>query len=175
MHPLQYPIGTFTASDRTFTESERAAFIARIERIPSAVRDAVAGLTDEQLDTPYRDGGWTPRQIVHHMADSHMNGFVRLKLALTEDTPTVRPYEQDGWSEQYDVIGVTVEASLAILDGLHARWVSVLRAMTPEQFGRKLYHPEDGEMDLDCLLETYAWHGDHHLGQLTGLRAQQGW
>ncbi len=172
---LRYPIGPFEPAD-TLTEDARAAAIEAIAIAPRALRAALHGLTGDQLDTPYRPGGWTVLQVAHHLADSHLNAFVRFKLALTEDGPEVRPYDEGAWAETADVSEVPAEASLAILDGLHARWVTLLRAMGPEDFRRRFRHPEhDGNPDLDWLLQLYAWHGAHHVAHVVELRRRRGW
>lgn len=174
MSELQYPTGRFQAKDGPLSDDERAALIGRIRALPASARTALEGLTDGELDTPYRDGGWSPRQIAHHLADSHLNAFLRMKLALTEERPTIKPYDQAAWAEQPDARGA-VEASLAILDGLHERWVRMLEAMTPDDFQRGLVHPEMGDIDVDLLLQLYGWHGRHHVTQVSELRARQGW
>lgn len=172
---LRYPTGKPAPKDGPLAEQERAALIERLETVPRRLRAALDGLTDGQLDTPYRDGGWTPRQIAHHIADSHLNSFVRFKLAMTEENPTIKPYDQALWADTPDVLGMPVASSLAIVDGLHERWVRLLRAMTPEDFGRTLDHPESGHVDLDRMLQIYAWHGHHHIAQIEGLRERSGW
>ena len=175
MDDLRYPIGPFTSVRRTLAEDERAALIDAIEAHPANMRAAVDGLTDEQLDTRYRDGGWTVRQVVHHVVDSHTNAYVRFKLAATEDHPTIRTYEQALWAELPDGKTAPVEGSLAILDALHARWVSFLRDLTPEEFERQLEHPDVGDVAVDVLLEIYGWHGPHHEAHITSLRERMGW
>lgn len=175
MDDIRYPTGRFTSRGEALSREERLALIGRIEALPAEIRAAVGGLDDGQLDTPYREGGWSPRQIVHHLADSHLNSFIRFKLAITEDRPTIKPYDQEAWTAQADVDGVPVETSLAILDGLHARWVRLLRALEPGDFSRPLVHPEIGDIDLDFLLELYAWHGHHHTTQVARLREERGW
>jgi hypothetical protein len=172
---LRYPTGKFVPKGEPLTEDERAALIERIEALPGELRAALDGLVDAQLDTPYREGGWSPRQITHHLADSHLNAFVRIKLALTEHRPTIKPYDQNAWSTLPDVEGVPVATSLAILDGLHARWARLLRALPGEAFSRPLAHPEIGDIDVALLLQLYGWHGRHHAAQITGLRARSGW
>jgi uncharacterized damage-inducible protein DinB len=139
------------------------------------MRAAVDGLSDEQLDTPYREGGWTVRQVVHHVADSHINSYVRFKLAVTEDDATVGTYEQARWAELADAKHAAVEGSLAILDALHARWVSFLEALSADDFRRVIHHPEVGDITVDVLLEIYGWHCPHHEGHVTGLRERRGW
>jgi uncharacterized damage-inducible protein DinB len=143
--------------------------------LPTRVREAVAGLHDAQLDTPYRPGGWTVRQVVHHIADSHMNAYVRLRFALTEDHPTIKPYSESAWAELADARTMPVDVSLTLLDGLHARWSALLRSLAPEQFARSLTHPESGEMTIDSLVALYAWHGRHHTAHITELRNSEGW
>ena len=160
--------------DRPLTSAERGACMDTIEQHPRRMRAAVAGLDDGQLDTPYREGGWSVRQVVHHVVDSHVNSYCRFKLIATEDTPTIRTYDQDAWAALPDS-REPVEMSLAILDSVHARWCVFLRAMEPDYFLRMFDHPEVGEMTCDALLELYAWHCGHHEGHVTGLRAREGW
>lgn len=173
MDAIQFPTGRFSPKGAPLTDEERAAFRQRIAALPGEARAAVSGLDDAVLDTPYREGGWSPRQIIHHLADSHLNAFTRFKLGLTEDLPTIKPYDQELWAATADVSGVGVEASLAILDGLHERWARLLESLTPADFGRHLNHPEIGSIDLDFLLQLYAWHGRHHVAQVHGLRARR--
>jgi len=175
MEDLRFPTGRFTPKGAPLTADERTDCMARIRTVPGALRVAVAGLTDAQLDEPYRDRGWSTRQIAHHIPDSHLNAFVRFKLALTEDTPTIKPYDQEAWAALGDVSASPVEASLMLTDGLHQRWVQLLLSMTPEDFERPLMHPEMGPIDLDFLLQLYAWHGRHHVTQITALRQRNGW
>jgi hypothetical protein len=165
---LQYPVGTFQWPG-SLTGGERKALIDEIEATPGKVRSAVAGLSDAQLDTPYRPGGWTPRQVVHHMADSHMNSYIRTKLALTESGPAIKPYDQDRWVMLPDS-ALPVEVSLKILDGLHRRWVVLLRALSEEDFARTFVHPELGPMILDKNIALYAWHGRHHTAHILSVR-----
>ena len=172
---LRYPIGPF-APEGELTPERRALLVAEIAEAPTRLRDAVAGLTPEQLDTPYRPGGWTVRQLVHHVADSHLNAYARLKLALTEDAPTIKPYDEARWAELPDVAAVPIETSLRLLVALHERWVAVLEALEPGQWARALHHPEHARpMTLDTLLALYAWHGRHHVAHVTALRAREGW
>lgn len=175
MESLQYPIGRFQPRPAPLPAEARAALVDRIAAVPGRARRAVEGLGDAELDTPYREGGWTPRQITHHLADSHLNAFVRVKLALTEDHPAIKPYDQEGWARQADVTGMPVSHSLDILSGLHARWTTLLRAMGEAEFARTVRHPEIGDISMDFLLQLYAWHGDHHLTQIEQLRERQGW
>jgi len=156
------------------TEQERQECIAAIERLPGELEAAIDGLGDDQLDTPYRDGGWTPRQVVHHLADSHMNAVIRMKLILAEEHPTLKPYDQDAWAVLPDS-AMPVSPSLQLLRGLHARWGALLRAIPADAWGRTAWHPENGEMRLDGLLATYGAHGSNHVAQITGLRAARGW
>jgi uncharacterized damage-inducible protein DinB len=169
---LSYPIGKF-AKPTSFSAESRAATIAAIAATPAALRTAVAGLSDAQLDTPYRPGGWTVRQVVHHVADSHMNAFIRLKLALTEETPTVKPYAEGAWAQLADN-RLPIDPSLAIVEAVHLRWVTVMQAMSQDQFSRGLMHPENGPMTVDGMLALYAWHGRHHVAHVTGLREREG-
>ncbi len=171
---LRFPVGNF-APPATYTPALRASFVADIATAPAELRAAVAGLNDQQLDTAYRPDGWTVRQVVHHVADSHLNAFVRFKLGLTEHEPTIKPYAEDRWAELADGRAGTVETSLTLLEALHARWTLLLRAMTPEDFARAINHPESGAAPLDRFLALYAWHGKHHIAHITSLRERQGW
>jgi uncharacterized damage-inducible protein DinB len=171
---LSYPIGRPVRTERLEPEA-RARAIDAIERTPAALRAALAGLSEAQLDTPYRPGGWTLRQVAHHVPDSHMQAYTRFKLALTEDAPTVKPYDEAAWALLEDARVVPVATSLALLDALHARWIAVLRAMRPDDFARAIVHPENGRQTLDQLLSVYSWHGAHHTAHVTGLRERNGW
>jgi hypothetical protein len=155
--------------------SDRAAKIAKINDLPALLEKAVAGLSDQQLDTPYREGGWTVRQVVHHVADSHMNAFVRMKLMLTEDHPTIKPYSQDSWAAQVDYITMPTAPSLGIVRGLHERWVRLLESVPEGAWGRTANHPERGTVTLDSMLNIYAGHGEKHVEQILGLRRQRTW
>jgi len=170
----RYPAGKFTFNPNVTPDMRKQA-IAAIRETPAALRAAVRGLSEAQLNTPYRDGGWTVRQVVHHVPESHMNAFTRFKLALTEDNPTIRGYNEDAWVKLADVPRTPVDTSLALLDALHARWVTLLETMTAEDFGRPLIHPQNGPMTLDRMLQLYAWHGPHHVAHVTTLRAREGW
>src|SRR5262244_3630676 len=152
----RYPIGEFSFNDR-LSEQETANHLDHIEQTPARLRAAVLGLSEKQLDTPYRDGGWTVRQVVHHVPDSHLNAYVRLKLAITENNPTIKPYDQEAFAQLPDQ-RLPVAVSLSLLDALHARWTAVLRALTPDQFARPLVHPEIGQITVDYLVHQYAWH-----------------
>jgi hypothetical protein len=174
MENLQYPIGRL-AFDKDVTPEKRSAWIREVAALPAQLRAAVAGLTPAQLDTPYRDGGWTVRQVVHHLADSHLHAFSRFKFALTEETPTIKAYDQDSWSKTADVLKVDVGPSLSLIDGLHARLAALLASLRPEDFARGFQHPERGFVTLDRNLQMYAWHGRHHVAHITGLVARKGW
>ena len=175
MTDLRYPIGPFSY-DGQMTDARRADCVARIAAAPARLRAAVAGLDDAQLDTPYRPGGWTIRQVVHHVPDSHLNAYTRFRLALTEDTPTIKPYEEARWAELPDARTLPVSVSLALLEALHARWVPLLTRLGPADGARQLRHPEHGRlMPLDELFALYAWHGDHHVAHVTSLRERMGW
>jgi len=172
---LRYPVGKFIRP-KSLTPKEREEAIAAIAEAPAAMRAAVRGLKREQLDTPYRPDGWTVRQVVHHVPDSHMNAYCRFKLGLTEDVPTIKPYNEARWADLADSQSDLIEESLTLLESLHARWLVLLRRMTPADFGRKITHPEwDAPLSLDAVLALYAWHGRHHVAHVTGLRKRMGW
>ncbi len=168
---LRYPVGTWKEQPSL----DAAALINQIAAVPAHLAAAVKGLTDAQLDTPYREGGWTPRQIVHHIADSHMNAYIRCKLAVTEDNPTIKPYNEKLWAETIDSRTAKVDVSLALIDSLHNRWVQFLRSLDSPSLERRVVHPENGPMTLNDLLRLYAWHGRHHTAHITGLREGRGW
>src|SRR5919109_4332733 len=170
----RYPIGKFTWSGSS-TPEERSRFIEEIAATPQRMRTAVAGLEPKQLETPYREGGWTVRQVVHHVPDSHLNSYVRFKLALTEDEPTIKPYDEKLWAQLPDSQDTPIETSLALLENLHRRWVIVLRSMKATDFSRKFRHPEHGAVTLDWAVALYAWHGRHHTAHITSLRQRMGW
>jgi uncharacterized damage-inducible protein DinB len=157
-----------------FTADQRNAKIARIAECPPALKAAVSGLSDEQLDTPYRDGGWTVRQVVHHVADSHANAFLRFRWMVAEENTTIKPYDQDDWAKFADT-RMPVAPSLKMLEGLHERWVVFLSSLPDDAWSKKAYHPERGDITLDDLLETYAEHGANHTKQITDLRARRSW
>ena len=162
----RYPLGRFDF-DTIVDPADRPRLIEEIASLPALLRAAVQGATEQDLARTYREGGWTVRQLVHHVPDSHMNGFVRLKLALTEDRPVIKPYDEVRWAELPDVAGTPIEVSLALLEAVHHRWVVVLRAMKPDDFARVYVHPEHGrEISLDVSLANYAWHGKHHLSHV---------
>ncbi len=174
MIDARYPIGKFHF-DGPPSEQQRASFVNDIERAPAALRAAVKDLTPEQFDTPYREGGWTVRQVAHHLPDSHMNAYVRFKLALTEDEPTIKPYAEDRWAQLTDTQSTPVEVSLALLESLHTRWVALLRSLCPEDWRRNFRHPELGLVSLEKNLAIYSWHGRHHVAHVTELRKRMGW
>jgi uncharacterized damage-inducible protein DinB len=174
MEDLRYPTGKFTRPS-SLSEKERAAALETIAATPAKFRAAVRGLNEAQLDTPYRPDGWTVRQLVHHVPDSHVNAYCRFKLALTEDVPTIKPYDEAAWARLDDSRTTPVETSLTMLDVVHDRWTRLLRSMSAADFGRTLNHPENGIMSLDQMLALYAWHGPHHTAHITTLRARNGW
>lgn len=174
MSDLSYPIGKFKFEGQT-SERQRREFVDQIEQAPAKMRTAVAGLSQQQLDTPYRPGGWTVRQVVHHVPDSHMNSYMRFKLALTEMEPTIKPYYEDRWAELEEARSAPIEISLALLDSLHKRWVLTLRAIKGDEWKRTFRHPELGLMSLEKNLALYAWHGRHHVAHITSLRERMGW
>jgi hypothetical protein len=171
---LRYPIGNLKLHPK-LDESARPAMIAAIRETPARLAAAVAGLTAAQLDTPYRPGGWMVRQVVHHLPDSHMNAVVRFKLALTEDQPTIKTYDEARWADLADAKTPPIEPSLALLENLHQRWDLLLRSMTAADWARKMQHPEMGLIALDDYLQVYAWHGRHHVAHITALRERNGW
>jgi uncharacterized damage-inducible protein DinB len=171
---VRYPVGDFTI-DPDVTGDKRRRWLQQMEEMPQALAVAVRGLDEQQLDSPYREGGWTPRQVVHHLADAHMNGFVRFKLALTEDRPAIKTYEEALWAETADVRESPVEASLQLLAALHQRWLILLRSLSEAQFGCAFRHPDRGVMTVDKAIQLYAWHGLHHAAHITELRGRRGW
>ena len=170
---LRYPVERFAPVENT--ANARAEHIRIIGMLPKRLCGAIAGLSDAQLDTPYRDGGWTVRQVVHHLADSHANSFVRFKLALTEDWPTIKPYDEKGWAELPDSKNLPLDSSLSLITGMHERWVALLEAMSEADFQRGYVHPERGKQDLATALAIYAWHCRHHTAHITALRARNNW
>ncbi|HUR97982.1 MAG TPA: bacillithiol transferase BstA [Pyrinomonadaceae bacterium] len=170
----RYPIGKFEQS-KFIPPAERAASMGVIRDLPRRMLDAVDGLTESQLDTPYREGGWTLRQTVHHVADSHINSLCRFKLALTEDeAPTIRPYYEDRWADLADS-SMPVDVSLKIIEGVHSRWTALLESMTEDDFRREFIHPETGSWTLENVLALYAWHSRHHTAHITSTRERNGW
>lgn len=172
---LRYPVGKFDWN-APIAESEHPRLIAQIAEAPGALRSAVAGLSPNQLETPYRPGGWRVKQLVHHIPDSHLNAYTRFKLALTEIQPTIKPYDEAAWAELPDSQNVPIDISLVLLESLHARWVALLRSMAATDFRRTLRHPEhDRVLTLVQMLGLYAWHGRHHVAHITELRKREGW
>jgi len=174
MSDPRFPIGKFSYQGPP-TAGQKQQFLDEIERAPANLRAAVAGLSDQQLDTPYRDGGWTVRQVVHHVPDSHMNSYMRFKLALTEDNPTIKTYMEDLWAELPEAKSAPIEVSLSLLENLHGRWILFLRSLKPEDWKKTFRHPELGPMDLEKTLALYAWHGKHHVAHVTKLSERMGW
>jgi uncharacterized damage-inducible protein DinB len=174
MDDLRYPIGQF-APQPQLSQEVRRTLIRQIADAPAGLRAAVRGLDDRQLDTPYRPGGWTVRQVAHHVPDSHLNAYIRFKLGLTEDNPTIKPYDEAAWAKVADTSRTPVEVSLTLLDALHTRWVVLLESMEPADFERGVVHPDHGQRTLDWLLQLYSWHGRHHAAHITRLREREGW
>ena len=171
---LRYPVGKFRFP-KEVSASELPSLIAQIAETPADLRRAVEGLDAEKLDTPYRDGGWTVRQVVHHLPDSHLNSYVRFKLALTEDNPTIKPYDEAQWANLDDAKNGPIDGSLAMLDALHERWVRMLSSLSTAELARTFQHPELGPVRLDQNIALYAWHGRHHVAHVTALREREGW
>jgi hypothetical protein len=170
----RYPTGPFVPPESHSRETRTRA-IDVIAETPARLREAVLGLDEDQLDTPYRPGGWTLRQVVHHVPDSHMNAYIRTKLALTEPTPVIKPYDEAAWSTLADNTAIPIDVSLNLLDALHKRWVSLLRSMHDDDFRREYVHPETGRHGLDHLVALYAWHGPHHVAHITTTRSMHRW
>lgn len=171
---LRFPVGRYQPV-REITASCREEWIRELEQLPVNLQNAISGLSDEQLDTPYRPGGWTVRQVAHHLPDSHLNSYLRFRLALTENTPTVKTYEESQWAELTDARTSPLEPSLLLLRGLHQRFTVLLRSLTEADFSRTFRHPELGEIRLDWTLGLYAWHSRHHVAHITNLRRREGW
>ncbi|HLN97230.1 MAG TPA: putative metal-dependent hydrolase [Pyrinomonadaceae bacterium] len=171
---LRYPIGEFKY-DAPLSDSERQVCIDEIEKTPQRMRAAVVGLNEQQLDTPYRPAGWTVRQVVHHVPESHLNSYIRFKLAITEDQPTIKPYFEDRWAQLDDALKAPIALSLDLLEALHGRWIWFLRSLKQEDFQRTFKHPELGIVSLDKNIALYAWHGRHHVAHITSLRERMNW
>jgi len=171
---LSYPIGKFAYS-APMTKQQRLAAIDTIEQVPVKMREALRGLSPQQLDMPYRPGGWTVREVAHHVPDSHLNAYIRTKLALTEDEPTIKPYDEKRWAELADTRLTPIETSLVLLEAVHERWNHLLRPMSDADFARTFRHPEHGVRTVDWMTALYAWHGTHHLAHITSLRERNGW
>jgi uncharacterized damage-inducible protein DinB len=161
--------------DEEITEDRRRRLIEEIAEAPARLRAAVSGLSPEQLETPYREGGWTVRQVVHHLADSHLNSYARFKLALTEDEPAIKTYHEDKWAELYDARTAPIELSLSLLESLHERWVLLLKSLAEQDWVRTFRHPDLGVVPLQKNVGLYAWHGKHHVAHVTSLRESKGW
>jgi hypothetical protein len=171
---LRYPIGEFKF-EAPLTDEQRQTCLDTIEQAPARMRAAVAGLAEDQLDTPYRPEGWTVRQVVHHVPESHLTSYLRFKLAITEDEPTIKPYFEDRWAQLDDAREAPIELSLDLLDALHRRWIWFLRSLKPEDYQRTFRHPELGIVSLEKNVALYAWHGQHHVAHITSLRERMGW
>jgi hypothetical protein len=174
MTDLRYPVGKFTY-EAAPTPEQRRELLHNIEQTPARLRAAVTGLTERQLDTPYRPEGWSVRQVVHHVPDSHLNAYIRFKLALTEDEPAIKPYAEDRWAQLADTKETPIEVSLSLLESLHTRWIRLLRSLQGEDWKRTYRHPELGLMNLEKTLALYSWHGRHHVAHVTTLRERNGW
>ena len=171
---LRYPVGRL-AIPASSSAADRATHIETLRQLPERLRQAVAGLDDSQLDTPYREGGWTVRQVVHHVADSHANAYVRVKLALTEDWPTIKPYDEAAWAELADARSLPVDVSHDLIAALHTRWISLWASLEEKDFERGYVHPASGRQNLAQVLATYEWHSRHHTAHITSLRQRMGW
>ena len=171
---LRYPIGEFKF-EAPLTDEQRRDCLNKIEETPSRMRAAVEGLSQQQLDTPYRPEGWTVRQVVHHVPESHMTSYLRFKLDITEDEPTIKPYDEASWAKLDDAREAPIELSLDLLETLHKRWMWFLRSLKPEDYRRTFRHPEIGIVSVDKNIALYAWHGPHHVAQITSLRERMGW
>jgi DinB superfamily len=174
MTDLRYPIGKFHF-DGPSNDSQKHKLLDDIAHAPANLRAAVKGLSNDKLDSPYRPDGWTVRQVVHHVPDSHLNAYIRFKLALTEEEPTIKPYAEDKWARLADTANTPLEVSLTLLDSLHERWVRLLRSLGPDDWKRSFRHPELGVVSLEKNLSLYAWHGRHHVAHITSLRERNGW
>jgi len=175
MTDLRFPIGKFQLDDDNLGDDERKILIAQIAETPANLREAIKGLGPEGLDTPYRPGGWSVRQVIHHVPDSHLNSYIRFKLALTEDEPVIKPYDEAMWADLSDSKNTPVDVSLQLLESLHERWVMLLRSLSPDDFKKRFRHPELGTVSLNRNLALYAWHGRHHTAHITRLRERMGW
>lgn len=172
---LRFPVGEFSYS-KNYSDEELTESITDIENLAQILKSEVSSLDEKQLNTPYRDGGWTVKQVVHHLVDSHINGYIRAKLVVTEDTPTIKPYDQDRWSELQEVELSDINESLKILDGLHKRWVTFLNSLNPEDFEKEYFHPEHGiSISLKQSTCSYGWHCQHHVAHITNLKKRMGW
>ena len=177
---LRYPIGKVEdqplSTKDGYDEKVKAAFLLDIQLCPSMLEQAISNLDEHQLNVPYREGGWTTKQVIHHVADSHMNAYIRFKLALTEENPVIKPYDEAAWAELSDTINLPINISLTLLHALHTRWVEMMKNMTEEDWQRTIFHPEQKRtITLWDMLGIYAWHGKHHAAHITALRERMGW
>jgi uncharacterized damage-inducible protein DinB len=170
---LRYPIGNFNSGEEE--SLSRTEYIEKIATLPQRLRASVQALSENQLETPYRPDGWTVRQVVHHVADSHMNAYIRFRLGLTEDAPTIKPYDEAAWAELSDAKTADLEVSLSLLDRIHERWTSLMRTLPEESFARTFVHPDNGAMTLDAQIRLYDWHGSHHVAHIEALRKRENW
>ena len=174
MTDLQYPIGEFKRQP-SYTPDLRRVNIELLKQAPTHLRMAVAGLSEAQLDTPYRESGWTVRQVTHHLPDSHLNAYTRVKLALTEDKPTIKPYNEEAWALLADTRNTPLEVSLMLLEAIHTRWAILLESLSEPDWKREYLHPVNGTTSIEATLASYVWHGQHHIAHITGLRQRMGW
>lgn len=171
---LSYPIGKFK-QEKEISAQRRLELINEISEVPDTLRKEVEGFSEEQFNTEYRPGGWKVRQVIHHLADSHLNAYIRTKLALTEEEPVIKPYNQEEWANLKDTFETPVEVSLVLLEAIHKRWVTLLKSLKEADFKRKFRHPEIGLLDLNWLIAQYAWHGKHHIAHITSLKNKMNW
>jgi hypothetical protein len=174
MNDLAYPIGKFQRP-ATISAEDRRRYLTDLTAAPACFREVVQGLDDSQIDTPYRPGGWTVRQVIHHVPDSHLNSYCRFRFALTEDDPAIKSYPEDKWAELHDARTQPLEPSLRLLEGLHTRWVSLLSSLSENDWKRTFRHPEMGSLRLDTTLALYSWHSLHHAAHIRNLRRRNGW
>lgn len=170
----RYPIGEFRRK-ASYSAEEREGYIEQLKQIPLSLKAALAGLSNAQLDTPYREGGWTLRQVAHHIPDSHLNAYLRVKLALTEDQPVIKPYEENAWVRLADTPNTPLEVSVALLEALHTRWAILFESLAEPDWKREYRHPESGVVSIEATLAAYVWHGQHHVAHITHLRQRKGW
>ena len=174
MNDIRYPIGKFQARE-IITNDERTQCIQHIDDCPKKLHEAIRGFSEEQFNTPYREGGWMVKQVVHHLCDSHMNAYIRFKLALTENEPPIKTYEESLWAELFDGKNAPIETSLQLLESLHVRWLMLLKSLSPNDFAKTFRHPESGIINLDFLVQMYAWHSQHHVAHITSLKERMNW
>lgn len=174
METFRYPIGKYI--EQPFSDNQLKEWLLDIEALPQHIEYAITNLDAQQLDTPYREGGWTVQQLVHHVADSHMNAYIRFKLGLTEDNPSIKPYDEKAWADMNDTKHIPINVSITLLYALHKRWYEIIKHISPEEWKRTVFHPEHKkEMTLWYLLGMYAWHSRHHVAHITALRGREGW